>query len=155
MKRRACVTCTETEREAEEEESVWLGATAATSGPGHTESRLSPQDASVQVREGCRLKMRASGRQGLPIPSIASGYTGIAAATRGPVHTYLPPSVSNVVLQESIPTRIRQLILYIGNSQDYVDGFVWELTPAQRLKNSLCEINPEAKLPILRRARPS
>ena len=47
--------------------------------------------------------------------------------------TYLTQSVFKVVLHESIPTQIRQLILYIINSQGYVDGFVGELTSAKRL----------------------
>ena len=37
-------------------------------------------------------------------------------------------------LQKSIPTQIRQLILYISNSEGYVDGFVGEWTCAKRLE---------------------
>ena len=40
---------------------------------------------------------------------------------------------SQVVLQNSIPTQIRQLIIYISNSKGSVDGFVGELTSAERL----------------------
>ena len=38
-----------------------------------------------------------------------------------------------ISFRKSTPTRIRQLILYIGNSKGYVDGFVGELNPAKRL----------------------
>ena len=38
-----------------------------------------------------------------------------------------------VVLQKSIPTQIRQLVLYLSNSEKYVDGFVGKLTSAKRL----------------------
>ena len=44
---------------------------------------------------------------------------------------YLTQIVDQVVLQESIPAQIRQLILYISNEEDF-SGFVRELTfPAQ------------------------
>jgi len=46
---------------------------------------------------------------------------------------YLTESVYKVVSQKSIPTQIRQLIFYISNSKEYVDGFVRELTFAKRL----------------------
>ena len=36
------------------------------------------------------------------------------------------------VLQKSTPKQMCQLILYIGNSEGYVDGFVKELTSAKR-----------------------
>ena len=42
-------------------------------------------------------------------------------------------SVFKVVLQKSIPTQIRQRVLYISNSKGYVDGFVEELPSAKRL----------------------
>ena len=37
---------------------------------------------------------------------------------------YLTQSVFEVVSQKSVPTPIRQLILYISNSKGQVDGFV-------------------------------
>ena len=42
-------------------------------------------------------------------------------------------SVSNVVLQKSIPARIRQLILYISDNQGLVDGFARKVPFAKRL----------------------
>ena len=42
--------------------------------------------------------------------------------------SYLTQSVFKFVLQKSIPTQIRQLILYIRNSEEYVDDLVGELT---------------------------
>ena len=50
--------------------------------------------------------------------------------------THTAESVYDVVLQKSIPTQIRQLILYISNSQGSVDGFVRELTSAERLSKT-------------------
>jgi len=50
------------------------------------------------------------------------------------MHSYLTPSVFKVVLRKPIPTQIRQLVLYISNSKEYVDGFVRELTFAKRLQ---------------------
>jgi len=38
-----------------------------------------------------------------------------------------------VVVQKSIPTQIRQLVLYIRNSKGYVDRFWGELTSSKRL----------------------
>ena len=46
---------------------------------------------------------------------------------------YLTQSVFEVVLQKSILTQIRQLILYMSNSKGQVDGFVGKLTSAKRL----------------------
>ena len=37
-----------------------------------------------------------------------------------------------VVLRKPIPTQIRQLIFYITDNEGSVDGFVWELTFAER-----------------------
>ena len=48
-------------------------------------------------------------------------------------HFCLTQSVYKVALQKSIPTRIRLLVLYIGNSKGSVDEFVSELTFAKRL----------------------
>ena len=45
---------------------------------------------------------------------------------------YLTESVHNVVLQKSIPTRIRQLILYYYLCKESVDLLVRELTLAKR-----------------------
>jgi len=42
-------------------------------------------------------------------------------------------SVCKVVLQESIPAQIRQLIIHISNDEGQVDGFVRELTFAEQL----------------------
>ena len=46
---------------------------------------------------------------------------------------YRTESVYKVVLQKSIPTQIRQLILYVSNNEGYVDEFVRELAFAERL----------------------
>ena len=51
-----------------------------------------------------------------------------------------------VVSQKSIPTQIRQLILYISNSKGWVDGFVGELTSAKRIQKHFCKrYNPRRK----------
>ena len=47
-------------------------------------------------------------------------------------YSYLTKSLSQVVLQKSIPTQIRQLLLYISNDEGLIDGFVRELTFAKR-----------------------
>ena len=47
------------------------------------------------------------------------------------VNIHLTESVYKVVLQKSIPTQIRQLILYISDDEGYVDEFVGELTFAK------------------------
>jgi hypothetical protein len=49
--------------------------------------------------------------------------------------TYRSESVYEVVLQKSVPTKIRQtnLNLYVSDDKGYVDGFVRELTFAKRL----------------------
>ena len=49
------------------------------------------------------------------------------------VQPYITQSVLKVVLQKSIPTQNRQLIFNISNSKGQDDGFVWELTSAERL----------------------
>ena len=54
---------------------------------------------------------------------------GVLAHVRRRIH-HLP---NQVVLQMSIPSQIRQLILYISNSKGHADGFVGELTSAKRL----------------------
>ena len=57
-------------------------------------------------------------------------------ALRAPIERvplYLTQSVFKDDLQKSIPTQLRQLILYISNRKGYVDGFVGELTSATRL----------------------
>ena len=56
-----------------------------------------------------------------------------AEGRKGGIGSYLTQSVYQVVLQKSIPTKIRPLILYINNSKGYVDGFVGKLTSAKRL----------------------
>jgi hypothetical protein len=40
------------------------------------------------------------------------------------MRTYLTQSVLNVVVQNPIPTKNRQLVLYDSNSTWYVDGFL-------------------------------
>jgi len=52
----------------------------------------------------------------------------LSATSPGLSHTKFFKSVC-----KSIPTQIRQLILYISNSKGEVDGFVGELTSAKRL----------------------
>ena len=42
-------------------------------------------------------------------------------------------SVFKVALQKSVPTQIRQLILYMSNGRELVDEFEGGLTPAKRL----------------------
>jgi hypothetical protein len=39
-------------------------------------------------------------------------------------------------LQKSIPAHIRQLVIYVGNSERLVDGRVGELTFAKRLEKN-------------------
>jgi hypothetical protein len=52
----------------------------------------------------------------------------------------LTETADKVVLQESIPAQIRQLVLHIRNCKGQVDEFVWELTLAERLqKHFVCE----------------
>ena len=48
-------------------------------------------------------------------------------------HLFLTESVHKVILQQSIPAQIRQLIFIISNNKGQVDGFVGELTFANRL----------------------
>ena len=48
-------------------------------------------------------------------------------------HPYLTESVYTVVLQNSIPAQILQLILYMSNSEGEVNGFVRELIFANQL----------------------
>ena len=45
---------------------------------------------------------------------------------------YITQLFFKVVLQKSIPTQIRQLILYITYSKGCLDGFVGESTSAKR-----------------------
>ena len=47
-------------------------------------------------------------------------------------HVYLTQSVFKCVLQKSIPTQIRQPILYLSNSKRLVDGFVGGLPSGKR-----------------------
>ena len=47
--------------------------------------------------------------------------------------SYLTHSLFEVVLQKSIPTQTRQLILYLSNSKGSVDGYVVKLTFAKPL----------------------
>ena len=49
------------------------------------------------------------------------------------VRVYPPKSVEQVFSQKSFPLQIRKLILYISNDKEQVDGFVRELTLAQRV----------------------
>ena len=50
-----------------------------------------------------------------------------------PEQSYLTESVYKVVLQKSIPTQIRPLILVISNNEGQSDGSVREFTFPQRL----------------------
>ena len=50
-----------------------------------------------------------------------------------PTLSYLTERVYKVIWKKSIPTQIRQLILYMGNNKGYVDEFVRELNLATRL----------------------
>jgi hypothetical protein len=52
---------------------------------------------------------------------------------KGERRSYLTQSVLQVVLQKTIPRQIRQLIVYISNIEEQVDGFVGDLTSAERL----------------------
>ena len=61
---------------------------------------------------------------------------------------YPTESVYNVVLQESIPAQIRQLILNHPQYEESVDGFVRESTFAKRLHtNTVCEIHGGGRAP--------
>ena len=50
------------------------------------------------------------------------------------VYEYLQKSVLKIILQQSTPTQIRQLILDVVDSQGSIDGFVEELNSANRLE---------------------
>ena len=50
------------------------------------------------------------------------------------LHPYLSQSVLKVVLHETTPPKIRQLILYFYKHKEQVDGSVWELTLSERLQ---------------------
>ena len=52
------------------------------------------------------------------------------------LRSYLTGSVSQVVLQKSILSQIRQLILHISDDEGLVDGFEWKLTFAKRLRKN-------------------
>ena len=49
------------------------------------------------------------------------------------LHAYLTQSVFKVVLQKSILSQNRQIILHISKDKGLVDGFVGELVSAKRL----------------------
>ena len=49
-------------------------------------------------------------------------------------HLYLTQSAFKVIVQKSIPTQIRRLILHISKDKGYVDGFLGELIFAKRYK---------------------
>ena len=65
----------------------------------------------------------------LPVGCLQSG-DHMNAAGAGEIGPHMPAarhlSVHKLVLQKSIPTPIRRLILYIRRSKGYVDGFVRE-----------------------------
>jgi len=46
---------------------------------------------------------------------------------------FISHSVFQVVLQKSITTKNRQLIIYISSYKGQVDGFLWKMTFAKRL----------------------
>jgi len=56
------------------------------------------------------------------------------------LHYYITQSIFKIVLQKSLPTQIRHLILYTSNSTGYVDGFVGDLTSAKQFKNTFCKV---------------
>ena len=49
------------------------------------------------------------------------------------MRSHLTHSVVKAVLQKSVPTQIRRLTFHISHSEAYVDGFVGELTSANRI----------------------
>ena len=55
-----------------------------------------------------------------------------ATRIEGPRNAYPTQSVYNVVLQKSIPAQICERVLYISNSEGYVDDFLRELTFAKQ-----------------------
>ena len=70
------------------------------------------------------------------------GVRRFATFWRDAYGTHLTQSVFEVVVQKSIQTQIRQLILYISRSTEQFDGFVRELTFAKRLcEHSLWDKN--------------
>ena len=54
---------------------------------------------------------------------------------------YLTEIVHKVVSEKSTPAQIRQLIPHVSNNKECVDRLVRELTFANRLYKTLCEIN--------------
>ena len=48
-------------------------------------------------------------------------------------HDFISQKMLKNRIAKSIPAKIRQLILYIGDSEGYVDEFLGELTSAKRL----------------------
>ena len=61
-------------------------------------------------------------------------------------HLNLTESVCKVVLQKSIPTQVRQLILYIRDKlmdfcKGQVDGFLGESLLQKACKNTSCELD--------------
>ena len=68
---------------------------------------------------------------------LAQAVGGAGSASCARFVSYLTQSVFKVVLQKSIPTQMRQLTLYTGNSGGYVDGFVGKLNSAKRLQKHL------------------
>ena len=63
-------------------------------------------------------------------------------------------SVYKVVLQKSIPTQIRQLVLYISNNEGQVDGYVRGLTFVKRRYKRL-RARPPGTAPVAPALRPS
>ena len=75
---------------------------------------------------------------GFRVPGFGFLILSLGFRVEGPAHMdgdwpHLTVGVYKVVLQQSIPAQIRQLILYISNNKGLVDGFVLELTCAKRL----------------------
>ena len=61
---------------------------------------------------------------------VAAGSRFVFRATLFSVKYYLTESVYGVILQKSVHTQIHQRALYISNNEEYVDGFVRNLTCA-------------------------
>jgi len=65
---------------------------------------------------------------------------GTRRSAIGVLRFYLTQSVSPVLSQKSNPPQNPQLILHFKKYKESFDGFVWELTFAKRLENTLSEM---------------
>ena len=82
-----------------------------------------------------------------PVPRGVQGYLDSVAQPpsaekvaleKAEAQVYLSQNVFQVVLQKSIPTQIRLLILYISNSKGYVDGFMGGVDFCKTTLETLC-----------------